>query len=77
MGLLDLFKGKSKQDEARSTTVVADCPHVMLSPRWDSVGDIGHEDRATGYVCSGCNTAFTVEDVARLRASEKERLEAI
>ncbi len=78
MGLLDgLFGRKPKQEQTRSTaTVVADCPHVMLAPRWDNAADIGHEDRATGFVCSGCNSLFTVDETAKLRATEKERLEA-
>jgi len=78
MGLLDgLFGKKPKVEQSRSesSTAVAECPHVLLSPRWDNVNDIGHEDRATGYVCNGCNTSFTTDEVARLRATEKERLE--
>ena len=79
MGFLDgLFGKKPKEQEARaaSAITVADCPHVMLAPRWDNVADIGHEDRATGFVCSGCNSLFTVDEAAKLRATEKERLEA-
>ncbi len=77
MGLLDgLFGKKPNEERQSSSTAVADCPHVMLSARWDNVDDIGHEDRATGYICNGCNASFTVDEVARLRATEKERLES-
>ena len=53
---------------------VPPCPHATLTARWDSVEDIGHEDRATAYVCEACGETFTPEEAAELRRSEVERL---
>jgi hypothetical protein len=38
-----------------------ECPHTRLLPRWDSVQDMGKEEKATGYVCEGCGQIFTPE----------------
>jgi hypothetical protein len=58
MGLLGKLLKKPVEPEALVTTV---CSHRILLVRWDSVEDMGHEERITGYKCEGCNELFTPE----------------
>ena len=53
------------------------CPHTSLVPHWDSMDDIGHEERASEYRCDSCQQAFTREDATVLRATEAERLRSL
>lgn len=78
MGLLGIFSRKPKEEQPKGqpTIELVECPHVILSPRWDSVADIGHEDRAVGYRCIGCNQQFTVEEAEKIREAAKKILEA-
>jgi hypothetical protein len=43
------------------------CPHLALSPRWDDPADMGHEDRATAFLCQACGTLLTPREVMLLR----------
>ena len=76
MGLFDkLFS--SKQTSAQSETAVMEsppCPHGILTARWDSAADMGHEDRATEYVCASCNETFSPEEARALRAAIGEKM---
>jgi hypothetical protein len=75
MGLKDLFsKDKEKTEQETPATELPPCPHGVLLPRWDSIDDIGHEDRATAYFCEACHETFTPEQAQRLRESAHERL---
>lgn len=67
MNFLKLFgrKQESPQEEAVTTPVA--CPHVVLTPRWDSAADVGHEDRAVGYKCSACGASLTLEEGTEAR----------
>ncbi len=38
------------------------CPHTVLLSRWDSVADMGHEERASGYTCEACQAQFTAAE---------------
>jgi hypothetical protein len=38
------------------------CPHTALVPRWDSIQDMGKEDKATSYFCQGCGRSFSPEE---------------
>ena len=53
---------------------VAACPHTTLTPRWDSVADMGKEEQIAGYTCQGCNQSFTPAEGRTLLATEAERL---
>ena len=53
---------------------VPPCPHTALTPRWDSVEDMGNEAKVTSYTCQGCNQAFTPTEGRTLLATEAERL---
>lgn len=79
MGLLEKLLHRpeapeSPQESDASTMEDTACPHLALVPRWDSVADMGHEDRVTGYHCEGCNTDFTAEEGWALRANEGNRI---
>jgi hypothetical protein len=45
-----------------------------MTPRWNSVDDIGHEDRATSFRCESCGQSFTPDDAREVRAAGAERL---
>jgi hypothetical protein len=49
----------------------------MLTPRWDSLDDIGHEDRATSFHCESCDRFFSLEETQELRRNEAERIRRI
>ena len=75
MGLLGkLFGSKGKETEAN--TAVMECPHAVLVPRWESVQDMGHEDKITRYMCEACHEEFSPEVAAELRETINERMEA-
>ena len=76
MGLFDkLFGSKSKQATAVADPVVT-CPHAVLVPRWDSVQDMGREDKATRYMCEACHEIFTPDQAKELSESIRERMAA-
>ncbi len=60
MGLFKKLTGK--QDKAAAAIEVPPCPHTALVPRWDSIDDMGKEDRATSYFCQGCERVFSPEE---------------
>jgi hypothetical protein len=71
VGVLNLFRKKSKVE----TAVHMECAHAVLSPRWDSVADIGHEDRAIGYACTACGKQLSLEEAAEVRRRIMETVE--
>ena len=62
------------EESDRSSVDEGACQHLVLTPRWDSVDDMGHEERATGYHCEACNADFTAEQGWALRSNEGERI---
>jgi hypothetical protein len=75
MGLLSkIFGGGSKKSEVATETPTVECPHAVLVPRWDSVQDMGIEDKATRYMCESCKSFFSPEEARRLSASLAERV---
>jgi hypothetical protein len=74
MGLFDkMFSGKA-DSEMTSTMETPECAHGTLVPRWDNVDDIGHEDRATHYLCEACGEEFSPYEANELRQTIAERL---
>ena len=59
---------------AAPTTETPPCPHTALTARWDSVADMGNDEKATGYTCQSCNQSFTGAEGRALRATEGERV---
>lgn len=74
MGFLSKLLGREEADNARSVDVPPTCLHTMLLPQWDSVDDIGHEEKVTGYHCEGCGRMFTPPEARILRTSEGVRV---
>lgn len=44
-----------------------ECQYLVLLPRWDSVDDIGNEDKIVGYDCNTCKASFTLKEAGALR----------
>ncbi len=72
--LLRRDKGESSKASATATVEAPPCPHTALTARWDSVQDMGNDEKATSFVCTACNDEFTPEQATELRATEAERL---
>ncbi len=70
--LSKLFGGKKQSVGVDAAPV--DCPHSVLVPRWDSVQDMGIEDKATRYMCEACKEMFEPAEASRLRDTLAERL---
>jgi hypothetical protein len=68
MSFLRKLSGKESEQDAPELPAVSheqavsSCPHTALVPRWDSIEDMGKEDRATSYFCQGCERTFTPEE---------------
>jgi hypothetical protein len=76
MGLLSkLFGGK--KEEAAAVGVAAECPHSVLVPRWDSVQDMGIEEKATRFMCEACKQEFDPAAAAELRSTLVQRIARI
>lgn len=75
MGLFDKLFGGKKQ-EAAVAEAPLECPHSVLVPRWDSVQDMGIEEKATRYMCEACHQMFSREEATALQKSIAERLNA-
>jgi hypothetical protein len=72
MGLFDkLF---AKEEKASVAVETPPCAHGVLTPRWDSVNDMGKEDRATSYFCEACREEFSPHEARALRESMAARL---
>ena len=63
----------SKKD-TEETIGTLPCTHGVLLPRWDNADDIGHEDRATWYLCEACGEGFSPQEADLLLQSMAERL---
>ncbi|RLT41278.1 MAG: hypothetical protein DWI58_09060 [Chloroflexi bacterium] len=80
MGVMDrMFKRTEPNDRhmvpsASDYTTAPECLHNALTPRWDSVDDMGHEDRATEFVCDSCHAMLTPAEAAHARGMAAERL---
>ena len=73
MSLLDKLLHRTKPVVPPSVAS-GPCLHITLVPKWDTVADMGHEDRASGYSCDSCGQSFTAAEGRALRESEAERL---
>lgn len=72
--LLGRDKGKTSGTGSAATAEAPPCPHTSLTAKWDSVRDMGNDEKATSFVCSSCNDEFTPEQATELRATEASRL---
>lgn len=74
MGLLAKLLGREESTEAPPATESETCAHMVLTPRWDNLDDIGHEDLATSFHCESCGRDFSAEETRELRSSEGNRV---
>ena len=58
-----------KQETSAQTTpdARAECQHYNLVPQWDTVADMGKEEKVTAYRCSTCGKQFAPQDAQTLR----------
>jgi hypothetical protein len=47
--------GRSRDQEA----IAVACPHTALSARWDTIADMGKQDKISSYVCTACGKVLT------------------
>ena len=73
---MGLFRKSSPAETAAVEEDAPECMHVALSPRWDNLDDMGHDDRISSYVCQSCSAEFTPAEERLLRATEAERIGA-
>ena len=76
MGFLGKLFGGGKKQQAAVAEIAVDCPHSVLVARWDSVADMGHDDKATRFMCETCHEEFTPEQAKELRDSLAARVTA-
>jgi hypothetical protein len=71
MGILTkLLKREAIEERLESET----CTHLALTPRWDDIDAIGHEDLASSFRCESCGRVFNAGEVRELRRNEAERV---
>ncbi|MGI8554686.1 MAG: hypothetical protein ACR2PL_28425 [Dehalococcoidia bacterium] len=75
MSFLDKFLHHAPA--AAATEAPVECLHGVVLPRWGSVADMGHEDKATSYHCDACGKDFMPEEARAVRATEAERLHTL
>jgi hypothetical protein len=77
-GRMEAEMDAQRQGRAGTTAIpppaVPPCPHTALTPRWDSVADMGNTEKVTGYTCQGCNQSFSPAEGQTLLATEADRL---
>jgi len=66
-----------RRAEGTETKTPLVCVHLVLAPQWDAAADMGHEDRASRWVCAARGDSFTPSEQTALRASEVERVHAL
>ncbi len=76
MSLVDKLLHREKP-QPTATVTNAPCAHITLVPKWDSVAEMGHEDRVSSYTCESCQQSFTAAEGRALRESEGERVQQL
>jgi hypothetical protein len=71
---------RKRRDEGRQADASIDagpavCEHVTLIPKWDSAEDMGRADAVSMYRCDVCGAEFTPDEAARLRETERARIQ--
>jgi hypothetical protein len=72
MRLLSRRRAQSPTDERPPGSA---CEHLVLIPMWDSVNDIGRQDRVSRERCEACGKVLSAEEAASLRATEAARVQ--
>jgi hypothetical protein len=68
MGLFDKLFGGNKAKETTAVIEPPPCAHAVLVARWDSVEDMGKEEKATRFMCEACHQEFTPEEAQAIRS---------
>ena len=68
MGLFNKLFGGSKPKETTAVIEPPPCSHAVLVARWDSVEDMGKEEKATRFMCEACHQEFTPEEAREIRS---------
>lgn len=65
-----------KRHESRSPIApdTETCHHLVLSPAWDNLDDMGSEERASRFTCMSCQAEFSPGEAAEMRATEARRI---
>ena len=66
--------GHKKQAATTATMPQVECPHAVLVARWDSVEDMGKEDKATRFMCEACHEMFSPDEAREIRAGVAHKL---
>lgn len=74
MGILARLLHRTSSPTTRAAAEAPVCPHTALLPRWDTLEDMGHDERATSFHCDVCGEEFTPAEAHLLRVSETGRL---
>ena len=75
MGFFNKLFGKGESETTPSQPEVkTTCLHTSLTGRWDSVGDMGNENKVTGWSCQSCGQDFSPAEGRALRRSEADRV---
>ena len=77
MGFFKKLFGSHEEQSSTATLEPPVCPHVTLTPRWESVDDMGNDDLATGYTCEGCGEQFSPAEGHELQRHQAERVREI
>ncbi len=65
--------GRNREQQT-PTQEKAECLHIALTARWDSVDDMGIDEKATSYVCATCSAEFTPDEARRIRVTQADQL---
>lgn len=76
MGFLDKLFGRKggKAETPGEQPAATECPHAVVTPRWDSGADMGKTELVSAYVCEACGASFSREEGETLGASAADRL---
>ena len=71
---MGLFSKRSETKEHDAELIASvECPHGTLTPRWDSLGDMGDVTKVSTYSCDSCKETFPREEGERRRTEGVQR----
>lgn len=74
MGIFDKIFGGKEKESAAATIEKPPCPHGAMVSRWDSIDDIGHDDKVSYFTCESCGDKFSPDEAKALRETAVDRL---
>ena len=64
---MNIFRHRDRDPHHLEASGGQTCHHRTLTARWDSVQDMGNEERASAYECSACGSRFTPGEAEGLK----------